>query len=64
MSALLQKKGNNAAKMDLRYNSKPVAGATGYKNITPTGVSGFVKVIIISNREWIRFGFVSIVAEN
>tara|TARA_R110001592_G_scaffold105579_1_gene296755 strand:+ start:5098 stop:5277 length:180 start_codon:yes stop_codon:yes gene_type:complete len=41
-----------------------VAEATGYKNITPTGVSGFVKVIIGIIREWKRFNFVSIDAGN
>tara|TARA_R110000868_G_scaffold386_7_gene3077 strand:- start:142 stop:324 length:183 start_codon:yes stop_codon:yes gene_type:complete len=34
-----------------RYISKPVVEATGYKNITPTGVSGFLKAIIGIIRE-------------
>ncbi|MBR9778092.1 MAG: hypothetical protein GYB55_24910 [Cytophagales bacterium] len=46
LSALLQKKSNNTAKIILTDNfTKPVADATGYKNITPVGVLGYEQVI-------------------
>jgi len=39
LSALLQKKSNNTAKIMMGDNfTKPVADATGYNNITPIGV--------------------------
>ncbi|MDO6436352.1 hypothetical protein Q4534_02985 [Cyclobacterium sp. 1_MG-2023] len=41
LSALLQKNGNNTAKIDIIYFTNPVAEATGYNPITPKGVFGW-----------------------